>query len=329
MKEKIKNYLNKILNKNFALKVTSLVVAVLLWFYVQIAQNPEVSYDILEVPITITGEANINSDGFVVSEIPKNLKTNVTVSVKRSMIHRLDASDLTAVVDVSQCGDTGDFYLPVKVRSNDSELTVVSKKPSNISLYIDRIITVDKIINVSFDGTLEPGYYIDKDNVSVNPSKATIKTPELESDKVSEVNVSVDMTNVKSTVTNIFQGIMVDSKGETVTDKNINFVTEGISVTVPVYKRKTVPVVIKNAPSDMEYNLSEEQIEIAGNENVISSISEIEGYIDGYDPDVKKSSYTVTLKLGNNIILPEKKNITCYPVLENEEKTDTNTAKKN
>lgn len=323
--EKIKGFLNK----NLALKVFSLIVGVLLWFYVQIAQNPEVSYDILEVPITITGEANINSDGFVVSEIPKNLKTNVTVSVKRSMVHRLDASDLTAVVDVSQCGDTGDFFLPVKVRSNDSELTVVSKNPSNISVYIDRIVTVDKVVNVSFDGTLEQGYYIDKDNVTVNPAKATIKTPELESDKVAQINVSVDMTNVKTTFTNIFQGIMVDSKGEVVSDKNINFVTEGISVTIPVYKRKTVPISIKNAPADMEYNLSEEQIEIAGDEDVIASVTEIEGYIDGYDSDVKKSSYTVTLKLNNKLMLTEKKNITFYPVLSDDNRENNNTAKKN
>lgn len=323
--EKIKGFLNK----NLALKVFSLIVGVLLWFYVQIAQNPEVSYDILEVPITITGEANINSDGFVVSEIPKNLKTNVTVSVKRSMVHRLDASDLTAVVDVSQCGDTGDFFLPVKVRSNDSELTVVSKNPSNISVYIDRIVTVDKVVNVSFDGTLEQGYYIDKDNVTVNPAKATIKTPELESDKVAQINVSVDMTNVKTTFTNIFQGIMVDSKGEVVSDKNINFVTEGISVTIPVYKRKTVPISIKNAPADMEYNLSEEQIEIAGDEGVIASVTEIEGYIDDYDSDVKKSSYTVTLKLNNKLMLTEKKNITFYPVLSDDNRENNNTAKKN
>lgn len=323
--EKIKSFLNK----NLALKVFSLIVGVLLWFYVQIAQNPEVSYDILEVPITITGEANINSDGFVVSEIPKNLKTNVTVSVKRSMVHRLDASDLTAVVDVSQCGDTGDFWLPVKIRSNDSELTVLNKNPSNISLYIDRIVTVDKEVNVSFDGTLEQGYYIDKDNVTVNPTKVTIKTPELESDSVSKINVSVDMTNVKSTFTNIFQGIMVDSKGEAITNKNINFVTEGISITVPVYKRKTVPVTIKNAPENMEYNISEEQVEIAGDEDVISSVTEIEGYIDDYDPEVKKSSYTVTLKLGNKIILTEKKNITFYPVSSDGENKQENTTKKN
>lgn len=314
MVERIK----KFFKNNLALKVFSLIVGVLLWFYVQIAQNPEVSYDILEVPITITGEANINSDGFVVSEIPKNLKTNVTVSAKRSMIHRLDAADLTAVVDVSQCGDTGDFLLPVKVRSNDSEITVVSKTPSNISLYIDRIVTVDKIINVSFDGTLEQGYYIDKENVTINPSKATIKTPELESDRVSEISVSVDMTNVKSTFTNIFQGIMVDSKGEVVSDKNISFVTDGISVTVPVYKRKTVPVVIKNAPTGMEYNLSTEQVEIAGDEHLIESINEVEGFIEDYDPEVKKSSYVVTLKLNDRIILTDKKNITFYPVTEEE-----------
>ena len=109
---------------------------------------------------------------------------------------------------------------------------------------------------------------------------------------------------------------MVDSKGEVVSDKNINFVTDGISVTVPVYKRKTVPVVIKNVPAGMEYNLSTEQVEIAGDEHLIESINEVEGFIEDYDPEVKKSSYVVTLKLNDRIILTDKKNITFYPVAE-------------
>ncbi len=311
------NKIKSIFTGNMALKIFSLILALLLWFYVQIVQNPEVSYDIFEVPITITGEADINSDGFVVGELPKKLKVNVTVSAKRSMIHVLDSSDFTAVVDVSGCNTAGSFNLPIKVRSSDSEVTVVSKSPSNVSVYIDRIISVEKPIKISYDGNLDPNYYIDKKNVTFNPAMATIKLPELDKNKVESVEVSVNMTGVKNTLTNVFGGVLIDENGEVISDKNITATTENISVTIPVYKRKNVPVVIKNAPSDMKYSLSSDTIEVAGQDSVINSLKEIEGYIDDYSENEEKSSYSVTLKL-DNLIITEEKEITLYPVVEGE-----------
>ena len=150
---------------NTVLKVFSLILAILLWAYVQIAQNPEIVYEVVEVPITVTGEADINSQGFIVSSLPKNMKTNVTISAARSKIQLIDTSDLFAFVDVSQCNDKGDFSLPVKVRSNDSEITVMNKTPSSVSLYIDKIITTTKPVKISFDGTLDTSYFIDKENI--------------------------------------------------------------------------------------------------------------------------------------------------------------------
>ena len=61
--------------RNTVLKIFAVIFAILLWAYVQTVQNPEVSYEVVEVPITITGEADINNEGFVVSSLPKNMKT--------------------------------------------------------------------------------------------------------------------------------------------------------------------------------------------------------------------------------------------------------------
>lgn len=299
--------------RNTTLKICSLILALLLWFYVQIVQNPEVSYDIFEVPVTITGEADINSDGLVVGDLPKNLKVNVTVSAKRSMINVLDASDFTAIVDVSNCTEAGKEYkIPVKVRSGDSEVSVVSKSPSNVSVYIDRVINVEKDIKISYDGNLDQNYYIDKDNVSINPKTAKVRLPELSKKKVENVLVSVNMSGVKRTLTNIYNGVLVDKDGEVIDDKNIILTTENISITVPVYKRKTVPIVVKNLPANLKYELSYDEVEVAGEERVINSLKSIEGYIVGYYEDETKDSYKVRLN-DDGLILTEEKEIIFKP----------------
>ena len=89
---------------------------------------------------------------------------------------------------------------------------------------------------------------------------------------------------------------------------------ESISVQVPVLKRKTVPVVIKNLPDKLRYNLNTEQIEIAGNEEMIETISQIDGYINDYNAQDENASYTVTLKLPEEVILTEEKTVKLYVI---------------
>ncbi len=309
----MKNFLD-VIRHNTALKIFSLILAILLWAFVQLAQNPELSYDAYEVPISITGEADINSEGYVISAAPKNLKTNLTISTKRSYLNTFDPGSLSAYVDVSTAKAVGEYSFPVRVRSEDGNITVVSKSPSTVSLYVDRIISTQKPIKLSYDGTLHPDYYIDKNNIMISPEMATVRVPELVESKISEVVVHLDMTNVKSEIYNEFTGIAVDSKGEEVTDKFLKIANESITVQVPILKRKTVPIVIKNLPDELTFNLNQEQIEIAGKESLIDSVTEIGGYINDYDPENSNASYTVTLKLPEDIITTEEKTIKLYVV---------------
>ena len=309
----MKKFLEAI-KRNTAMKIFSLILAVLLWAFISLTQNPELSYDVFEIPITITGEADINSEGYVISAVPKNLKTNLTVSAKRSYLNTFDPRSLSAYADVSTAKAVGDYSFPVRVRSEDGNITVVSKSPSNISLYIDRIITTQKPIKLSYDGTLHPDYYIDKENIVISPETATIKAPELVSSKISEVVVHLDMTNIKAEIYNEFEGEAVDSKGETVTDKFLKITNDKITVQVPILKRKTVPVTIRNLPNNLHYNLNVEQVEIAGKDDQIEGITQVDGYINNYDPSDTNATYTVTLKYPDGIIPTEEYAVRLYVV---------------
>lgn len=300
--------------RNTVLKVFSLILAILLWAFVQLAQNPEISYHSFEVPITITGEADINSENFVISSIPKNLKTNLTISTKRSYLSTFDPASLSAYVDVSTAKAVGDHSFNVKIRSDDGNVSVISKSPSTVSLYVDRIITTQKPIKLSYDGSLHPDYYIDKANIKISPETATVKVPELVAPEISEVVVHLDMTNVKAEIYNEFPGIAVNSRGEEIKDKFLKLTDENITVQVPILKRKTVPIAIKNLPDNLQYNLNIEQVEIAGKEGRMDNITEVEGYINDYNPEDTNASYTVTLKLPQDTILTEEKTVKLYVV---------------
>ena len=291
------------IKRNTMLKVFSLIIAILLWAFVQLAQNPEISYDVFEVPVTITGEAGINNEGFVISNPPANLSTNVTISTKRSYLNSFDHSSLSAYVDVSNAKNAGDYALPIKVRTSDPNVSIISKSPSNVSLHVDRIITVKKPIRISYDGNMAKDYYIDARHVVISPKEATIKVPELIEKDIQEIVVHLDMTNVTADVNGQFTGVAVNSEGEEVMDKFLSVTDEGINVQVPVLKRKTVPVYMTDLPEPIvnNYALSKNEVEIAGNETDLNRITRLEGSIS-YDRENPKDSYVVSLQLPKNVI---------------------------
>lgn len=291
------------IKRNTMLKVFSLIIAILLWAFVQLAQNPEISYDVFEVPVTITGEAGINNEGFVISNPPANLSTNVTISTKRSYLNSFDHASLSAYVDVSNAKDAGDYALPIKVRTSDPNVAIISKSPANVSLYVDRIITVKKPIRISYDGNMAKDYYIDADHVSISPKEATIKVPELVEKNIHEIVVHLDMTDVTSDISGQFTGIAVDAEGEEVMDKFLSVTDEGINVKVPILKRKTVPVVMTDLPETVQdnYTMSKDEVEIAGSEADLNRITQVTGSIS-YDREAPQDSYVVSLQLPKNVI---------------------------
>jgi len=304
MTEKIKAFFTN----NVGLKVVSLVLAILLWFYVQGFQNPEVNYDVSNVPIIITGEDSISDNGFVLGDISKKLKADITVSAKRSTLANLDPSDFTAVVDVSGCNTAESYSLPIKVRSTNGAVTVVRTSPERLSVEIDKMHTVEKEIEIDFVNNDNEEYFIDVENINFNPAKAIVRLPKLKEKEIDKVKISVDMKGVKSTLTNVFKGVLTDKDGELVTDKHITLISENISVTVPVYKRKALDINVKGLPVGMRYKLSQEQIEVAGAESYINSLDKIDGYIKYHD-NPAKDEYEVYLEL-DNLILPEEQKIT-------------------
>jgi YbbR domain-containing protein len=135
--------------------------------------------------------------------------------------------------------------------------------------------------------------------------------PGLLADKISEAVVDIDMTDIEKNVDGDFDFTPVGQNGEEIQIKNISSTNEKINVKVPVLKRKTVPVALKNLPPSQNFDINPATVEIAGEEAVIDGIDYVEGYIDGYSEDNLNRSYPVNLKSGSYTQI-DKNEITAY-----------------
>lgn len=157
---------------NFGLKVTSLVVAVLLWLAVSSAPQTEMTFN---VPIEFRNVA----DGLEVTS--ENIsQAQVWLRGPSRVIRELSSADLRVMIDLREFlpGTAVDrtFDLSPQQVSVPSGVEVLQIVPSHLRLGFDKraIRTVE--VKARVTGSLAPGYKIV--SVKVDPSGVSVEGPE-------------------------------------------------------------------------------------------------------------------------------------------------------
>ena len=188
-----KNMINK-----FTLKILSLIIAVLIWLLVRNVDDPIIVRTFYEIPVNIENASYLAEN----LEIPLLVDGKDTVKVRikgaRSVVSKLEKTDITAVADMTQIisKDTTPIMVPVEVTCvgiSDSDITV---KPRNIQVNIEKQKSVEKTIAVS-TGDTQPDKDYEIGNLKANPEKVTISGPETIIDKIDKVVALIDVTGRK------------------------------------------------------------------------------------------------------------------------------------
>ena len=80
----------------------SVVLAILFWLYVREVEDPVMDGNVWNVPIELTGESILASQGLAVAEISEET-ADFKVSAPASVLEGLSRKNVTAIVDVSKC----------------------------------------------------------------------------------------------------------------------------------------------------------------------------------------------------------------------------------
>ena len=188
-----KNMINK-----FTLKILSLIIAVLIWLLVRNVDDPIIVRTFYEIPVNIENASYLAEN----LEIPLLVDGKDTVKVRikgaRSVVSKLEKTDITAVADMTQIisKDTTPIMVPVEVTGtgiSDSDITV---RPRNIQVDIEKQKSVEKTIAVS-TGDTQPDKDYEIGNLKANPEKVTISGPETIINKIDKVVALIDVTGRK------------------------------------------------------------------------------------------------------------------------------------
>lgn len=267
---------NLFLDNKFVM-VLSLVIAVIFWASVCIAFSPETEVVVENVPVEIDMENSVPSQYGLKMFGENNYTVDITISGSKYIIggRSITADDFKVTASTSLVTSAGTHSLQLKVSKIDdsASFTIEDYSESFISVYFDKYAETQANIEVVVEGDeITSGDYIYDDSYITDRKTVLVGGPALEISQLSGVvaTVAVDEPIEKSTAFNASLSA-VDKNGN-----ELGFVTfDGesnptMTVTIPVYKKVTVPVNVSfaNAPSNyitspLEYSCSPSTVNVA------------------------------------------------------------------
>lgn len=212
-------YLNLVANNQDTIKkIFSLILSILLWFFIITEIDPVITKDFTNVEVELRNQSTMREAGMELLK-SDDYTTNIVVSGNRSAIIGLKEEDISAYVDLGEV-QPGSQRLPIHFRLSDENLKIKKSNPSAITISVDEMVSMKKPVTVTAKGNPADGMVLDR--IIVNQDEVTVKGPKKSVDKVHSVAGHILITDAKETV--------VSSVELTPLDQN-KHVIEGLEVT--------------------------------------------------------------------------------------------------
>lgn len=277
--------------------ILAVVLAVALWAFVIGEVNPETEKTLTGVPLTVLGESDLAEKNLAVLT---EFDDTVTVVVKgrRNDVYNINASKLSASVDVSQC-TKGENQLSIKVTAPEN-VTEATVKNGDIVVVIDKIVTAEKDVEIVTDGDVGENKSVEVSSVSLD--KVEVRGP---STYVAKVDSVVGILKVKEGINSYSQSVSLvamDESGNTV--EGVELVDSTVAVQAYLSVTKEIKVNISttgNAPEDVSIDVPDNvSIKVKGKYDSVEKLESIDAQpvdISNITEDTKEK-LTVTLPAG-------------------------------
>lgn len=279
--KKFLQFCNNIIHRDSFLRVISVFIAILAWFYIINIINLTKEKSFTHIPIQINKAGSVPDRNNLTMLLPDpNLFIDVKVSGPRSSLLNFDKDNITASLNMDSVVSDGKYNLDVKVDTGDSQIHVTEQNPSQLSIEFSKKATRKIQIFLDVTGVLPQNYYVINQNIV--PVYVDVEGPEKIVNAISIVKAVVDIEGAKSQIAEIPNLLFLDSNGSNIDKSNLTISKEQAAVTVDIAYRKTVPVRVElknhfggdeSMYTTLSYSLPE--VEIQGDESIVSKIEDI------------------------------------------------------
>ncbi|MGE4283564.1 MAG: YbbR-like domain-containing protein [Clostridia bacterium] len=270
--------IKEILNKDITLKIISGLIAVILWLYVVNVQNPEKEVTLKDIPIAITGTEFIDEAGlFMLSEVADTV--TLKIKGKTKDLAGLNEQSFKAIADLRGLNRTGDHSVSIQLDSAVEGITILERKPYYINVKLDKIMEIQKTVEVVPKGMVKEPYMTFAPQVT--PNIVSLRGPSTIISTIDSLKVSVDLTGQTKNVIAKPKYEIYNKAGEKITSTHIVREVDTVQVVYPIMKVKEVAVTPQLTGSLAEnYLIAKTEvipsiIKIAGKDEIVDGINQV------------------------------------------------------
>ncbi|MDD7362931.1 MAG: CdaR family protein [Peptoniphilus sp.] len=306
MREKYLNFISN--NRDTITKILSLIIAILLWYFIITEIDPTITKDFSNVEVELRNQTIMRDAGMDLLQ-HKEYTTNIVVSGKRSAIIGLNEEDISAYVDLGEL-EPGTHRLPIHYRLSDDSLTIEKSNPTAITVSVDEMETVKKPVTIRSKGKPREHYVLDR--ITVNPEMVMVTGPKRQIDKIQSIIGYVPIDKAEDTVVSSADLSAVSQDGKHISGVKIN--PERVDIQAVISKAANVPInVVYTDESAAGFQkdraiLTPSSIVITGSGEQIDQIKSVE--TQPIDPrelmDVNAMPVSLVLPEGVHLVNPDE-----------------------
>lgn len=228
------------ISNNLFLKLSSIVLALLIWLVVIDISNPEVTLTKV-LTLNIYGEEVITAAGK--SYKIKNPNTvSVTYKIRSKDKNKIVTEDFDANINLENLYDiTGAVPVNVDVLKNANLIVGnISVKPSVISVETEDIQRKEFKLSAKIKGTPIDGYSVGK--VKLDPEKVVLNGPVSIIGMISGIGLEIDAEGASTDFTGELRPVFYDANGNKINidENDLHFDDDSISYSVKLLEGKTL-----------------------------------------------------------------------------------------
>lgn len=239
-KNKMLSFLKEKLHHNLALKVVSVLGAVLLWTYITNTQDPYDAVTFYDVPVQVINDEKLTSNDKIV-EILSGSEVTVTVEGRRSICNVLTVDDVIAVADFEKTTENATVPIDVSIKGyTDKQLSITRGRGEFMKLSLEDYASKEFKVTIETSGKPADGYVID--NAVASPNVITVSGSKMQLSRIQSVVVTVNVDSLSGTSTINLKPVVYDMNDDVIAGDKLTLSTPSVQVTTAIYPVSNIKV---------------------------------------------------------------------------------------
>lgn len=223
----------RFLNKDITIRILSVMLALLLWFYVITEQNPEITKDIT-IPVRLINTVFLEKSSMVMANDPNTFKLTLKLKGKKDVLDKLNETTVDAIADMEGHRLKGENFLKININGIPEDVNILAKSPESLKVLLEPKVSVQKSVQINIMGN--PSHGLAAMTPLIAPNDVVITGAESSINKISNVRVDVDIASVNAEVKKVLPVRVLDENGKDI--QNVALEPSNVEVSIPIENTK-------------------------------------------------------------------------------------------